>query len=98
MTKKIGYYQNNSINLSLNENKIGNISLYPNPSSDKIYIDGLNEKDFYFKIFDNNGKIVISEKGENNKGIPIQKLEQGSYNIVLIQNEKEIAHFTFIKQ
>lgn len=89
---------NNSINLSLNENKIENISLYPNPSSDKIYIDGLNGKDFYFKIFDNNGKIVISEKGENNKGIPIQKLEQGSYNIVLIQNEKEIAHFTFIKQ
>ena len=60
-----------------------NIIIYPNPSSDMIYIDGINSQK-NIELFDLTGRKIISQNYKN--GINISDLNRGIY-ILNIQNQ-----------
>ncbi len=70
------------------------ITVYPNPVSDILFINA-NLENAEIQIFDNLGKIVISEKLDNNS-IDVSILKSGSY-IIKIQNNSIIKFNHFIK-
>lgn len=72
-----------------------NFSVYPNPASTEINIDGSVEGASYV-VFDLKGEIVLQGDLKNNK-IAVQGLAQGAYQIVLIQANNRIFK-TFVKK
>jgi surface protein len=72
----------------------GELSIYPNPATDIIYVKNSNAKDF--KIIDMSGRIVSSGDLVNEQ-INIQDLIPGNYMIQLIMKEKTISS-KFIKK
>jgi minor extracellular serine protease Vpr len=74
------------------ENQTG-ISIYPNPASQQLNIKFDNSfKNLSYTIYDNSGKIVLSDKLNNiNKGdiktINLGNLPNGIYNVKLYNNE-----------
>ncbi|NLL28335.1 MAG: T9SS type A sorting domain-containing protein [Bacteroidales bacterium] len=72
------------------------ISLYPNPASNYINIDGLEGKEQIF-VIDNSGRIVKSvNANEAMQTISIDDLPQGLY-LVTIRKENKIEVLKFIK-
>lgn len=64
------------------------LSVYPNPASDRLFISGL-DKPATVKIYTTNGILVVSEVlNKNVNEIPISKLEDGVY-IVKITSENK---------
>lgn len=70
----------NNLNTPLIENK-SSLILYPNPSSNFIHINKTNDdKVERIRVFDLNGRLVISLSNEDNDGkIDISKLNKGVY-------------------
>ena len=72
-----------------------NISIYPNPATDFIYIKNVKEN-YNYKIFDLSGKLI--NKGKiNAEKINIQYLSNGQYILQLELNGK-IKNLNFIKK
>lgn len=82
--------------IGINETASPTISLYPNPASDYINIDGLDGKE-QISIIDNSGRIVKSlNANEAIQTISINDLAQGTY-LVTIRKENKIEVLKFIK-
>lgn len=63
---------------TLQENDHGGLYVYPNPASDVIYFEGLNNE--IVTIYDASGKLVITFKPYQNTGsIDVSKLKSGIY-------------------
>jgi hypothetical protein len=81
-----------SVLTGINDIKNSNIKIYPNPTNNIIYIEGLdNNKSNTIQIFDVQGKLVltktINEKGtidlsELNKGVYVIKVGEVAQRIV----------------
>lgn len=80
-----------------NINKTGNnISIYPNPASSVLHING--EEIQCISIYDFNGEIVYKTNNLKNKeAIPIQQLKTGIYT-VQVTSGKKISIHKFIKK
>ncbi|MDR6464444.1 BspA family leucine-rich repeat surface protein [Chryseobacterium sediminis] len=72
----------------------GELSIYPNPATDIIYVKNSNAKDF--KIIDMSGRIVSSGDLVNEQ-INIQALIPGNYILQLYSNDN-IQNLKFIKK
>ena len=73
------------------------MKIFPNPSSDYIYLPiDLSENYSYF-IYDLSGKIVISDYLAKQNKIEIKDLINGFYSIKLLSNKK-IYVGKFLKQ
>jgi hypothetical protein len=77
-----------------NQSGISDITLYPNPSSNNIYIDLTSEEagDIQFRIFDMTGKLIQQETVSHNGGslhyqTSVNDLAKGIY-IMRIQTNK----------
>lgn len=82
----------------LEELNSANISIYPNPAQDIVYIEGINILNKEITIIDVVGKKVISSKVRSNKQkIDISSLTQGLYFIQLNDGNDTITH-KFIKK
>jgi len=68
----------NSDLLSVSEFNENNIKIFPNPVSNNLFIDLNNEQLLSAKIFDINGKIILTS---NNNVINLTKLDNGTYII-----------------
>lgn len=68
------------------------LSLYPNPASNQIFIDGLGEPTNY-KLFDLNGRLLQQGNYANRESIELRDLEQGVYFIQINNNTLK-----FVKQ
>lgn len=55
--------------------------IYPNPSTDKIYISNLKEDNTLIKIYDINGRLVLENKISNQEYLNISTLSKGIYQI-----------------
>lgn len=79
--------------LSIPENEMASIAMYPNPTSDYLFVKGLTNKVAY-KIYDGLGRVI--EKGSigaNNDKINVNALSQGVY----LLNLEGYKTRTFIK-
>jgi len=91
------YYasHNPNNNLSNHKKKLDELTIYPNPSNNLIYIDG-DYSDLTARIFDLNGKILAQEivKSEMN----IFQLKNGVYFIELSNEINKKIHKLIIKK
>jgi len=74
--------------------------VYPNPSSDflSLKIENYDNKSLSYKLFDNNGKLLESNKVTSNETIIlIANLLPNLYFLKVIDNGKEIKTFKIIK-
>ncbi|MFV0469579.1 MAG: T9SS type A sorting domain-containing protein [Dysgonomonas sp.] len=81
---------------SITQNKANDISLYPNPASDFIYINV--DKDASISLFDMCGHILFSKQlitGTNN--IDIRQLAVGQY-LVKVMKENAVKQYIVIKK
>ena len=69
----------NSVSVEENSKKIQLI--YPNPSTDKIYISNLKEANTLVKIYDINSRLVLESNVSNKEYIDISKISKGIYQI-----------------
>jgi len=75
-------------------------SVYPNPASDFLTLETENydNKSLSYKLFDNNGKLLESNKVTSNETIIlIANLLPNLYFLKVIDNGKEIKTFKIIK-
>jgi hypothetical protein len=67
-----------------------NVTVFPNPSHDKLYLKFEDEKQsaYYVTIFDAVGRaILMLPKPELQGGIDISKFSKGNYSIVITENK-----------
>ncbi len=69
--------------IGINENKYSNdVSIYPNPATDKIEIECLDNNEINISIYNLIGKLVLQKEFDNNKtDIDIGSFETGMYII-----------------
>lgn len=82
---------NNASTLSTLENDELDLEIFPNPTSNILFIDGLKTPNDYI-IVSNDGKTVL--EGETLSQIDISLLRKGAYSLVLGEGQKRIP---FIK-
>lgn len=71
---------NVSTSVGLNNSPLSNLSVYPNPATNKILIQSLDNSDFYqIQIIDLKGKILKDLKLIENSEIDIQDLPKGIF-------------------
>ncbi|MBI5538961.1 MAG: aryl-sulfate sulfotransferase [Bacteroidia bacterium] len=88
-------YECSTTNIKIINNKENNISVFPNPGSDKIYIKGLVTS-YSYKIYDITGKILITGNSNNEQNINISKLTDGIY-FIKINSDNIVETFKIIK-
>lgn len=70
------------------------LSIYPNPTSEKIYIEYQGAKDLPFKIFNAMGtEVMCGSSAGNQEGINLSKLDQGIYYIVIGEDKGTFMKF-----
>jgi hypothetical protein len=89
-----GYLVRELSSIGISENQNLHLTISPNPSSDRLKIEGLNSNSTY-EVVDQMGKIVQSGSVINNE-INIEKLASATY-ILSIKQENEIVHLRFLK-
>ncbi|SHL75905.1 BspA family leucine-rich repeat surface protein [Chryseobacterium polytrichastri] len=82
-------------NLSTSENSLSQISIYPNPAQDIVYVKNLSDAK-NFIITDLSGRIITKDTFQNDH-INISNLIKGSYILQIIAKDK-IHTFKFIKK
>ena len=80
----ITVYPVDGCELSINNNDFDQIFIYPNPTENMVFIEGLNEN-FEVYVFDNFGKLVMTKI--NQKEIDITGLASGNYIFKVISGE-----------
>ena len=95
-------YQKNCIQcdplLSSELNSLDNeIVVFPNPANDFIYVKGIAQKEYFFKIRDINSKIVLQLKITESQNIDISKLSPGVYFYEVIDLNNKTDKGKFIK-
>jgi len=81
------------------------LNIYPNPTSDFIYLDfkSLSREHFQILLIDSNGKLIkqeafVTNEGGNHKKIGVQSISRGVYQIALQKEDGTFIHRTrFIK-
>ena len=75
-----------TIGLEKVENEISEITLFPNPSNDKVNISFIStaENNLTITVFDVSGRQIISQQattteGQNNLGLDVSQLQTGFY-------------------
>lgn len=87
--------------LSVSENAENiNLSVYPNPSTDYLYLTSSDENsDLSYQLFDMNGRLLKSEKiTENQTNIDMQGLVSATYFVKVNQGNKTVKTFKIIKR
>jgi hypothetical protein len=76
------FYSEKSIT-SLDE-VISDLSIYPNPVDDVLYIEGLSDQEYMYVIYDMLGNMLLkTEKIRNQEGIILSAIPEGAYILVL---------------
>ena len=82
----------------IDENKEINLSLYPNPVSELLNVNGKDLDGTQWNIINSQGqKIKTGILMKNNMSIPVNDLNHGYYLIRLITTDHQMVHKAFIK-
>ncbi|MBW1294896.1 S8 family serine peptidase [Aquimarina litoralis] len=89
-TDQLGYgipnFKNIVQSLSVNENELEGIRVYPNPVNDKLFFDVTATKSLKIRIFTAEGKIVKSETLKDINAISLDNLSTGLYVVEMISD------------
>jgi len=80
-------------NLGVDDDYLSNISIYPNPVIDKLFIQGLSNP-LKISIYNVLGKLVLAEI--TSKDIDVKQLSKGIYILKIVDEQKETVR-KFIK-
>lgn len=72
-----------NVALSVEDMANSQISIYPNPASEKIYVKGFDRKNASFEIINTEGRKVLDAELKNNESIDISTLVPGIYYLTL---------------
>lgn len=72
------------------------ISIYPNPTTDKFYIIGIEDQTT-IRISSLNGKLISEKKVANHEAISVQNLPAGTY-LIGINSKETIIHYKLVKK
>lgn len=86
-------YNNASLS-TIESTKTSKIIIYPNPTSDRFFVQGLNSGNI--QVYDLNGRIVINEK-YNEKGINVSALSKGVYVVKITDKNINFSEKLIIK-
>ena len=80
-------------------NNAGNIAVYPNPATNDLTIGvlGLQTTNFYLRIYDVVGSLVLEKNFNNKTSIDVSAFPRGVY-VVEVRTEKGIAVQKFLKE
>ena len=74
------------------------ISIYPNPAANWLTIKSFNLQDAKVKIFDINGRLIVSEiLNGNSNSLNVENLQTGTY-ILKIEDKNKVQTKRFVKQ
>ncbi|SFI16695.1 T9SS type A sorting domain-containing protein [Halpernia frigidisoli] len=74
-----------------------NLSIYPNPTSDLLFIRAVNEKVESISIFDMSGKMIFSDSGPSKLRVNVHNFPSGAY-VILLKMPTSTKTFKFIKK
>jgi Secretion system C-terminal sorting domain/FG-GAP-like repeat len=74
------------------------IILFPNPSNDKIFINGTHVDSFHYQIISVNGSILFENSGKAGEAIDVSILASGLYFIQIETEDSKTSVKRFIKQ
>jgi hypothetical protein len=95
--------ESKTIDILMDENN--QISIYPNPASDKLQLlfDDVKASRMELNIIDQLGRkmmshSIITKAGTNQFTLPLQSLAEGMYFVQLLENKSVVAHLPFVKK
>lgn len=77
---------------AVEENGTTNITIYPNPSKDMIYINGIITENFFANIFDIQGKLILTNKNMQNNSVDISSLANGIYFLEIVDMQTKVRY------
>ncbi|MCF6349596.1 MAG: S8 family serine peptidase [Flavobacteriaceae bacterium] len=82
---------------NVNDNELASLTLYPNPSKDKIHLNGINDENTRnIQIFNTLGELILSKK-MNTTSFSVKDLNDGVYLVVLNFDNLNTKTFKIIK-
>ncbi len=98
VTAASGFFYSNTI--QLNNAPLSNMQILPNPATDKIMLTGNTDPIRQVIIYNQMGQAVFSMQGSGNNSlqIPVEKLQNGLYNLRVLSDKEQIQNLRFIKQ
>lgn len=95
LTQKLYRFDNGSFTaLDVKEYTKNNIKIFPNPTQEILYINGIDIKQI--SIIDINGKVLLDQKKSSNQ-IFIKELITGTYILKIVSTNNTIITKSFIK-
>jgi len=82
----VNVFNNQKITLSINDYLKETISIFPNPSSDRIFFKGTSSENFLVAIYDILGKKILETSKTTNSSLNISELKSGVYFLKLGNN------------
>ncbi len=84
------------IKTGIDPEKQNSISIYPNPTTDKFYIIGIEDQTT-IRISSLNGKLISEKKVANHEAISVQNLPAGTY-LIGINSKETIMYYKLVKK
>lgn len=81
--------------VSTQNSYLPSINVYPNPVTNYLEVEGINNSNNTYRIFDVSGKLLDTGQIQNNQ-IEVQNLNNGYY-ILSIESEQKKYNFPFVK-
>lgn len=74
------------------------VTIFPNPTSDVLYIKSSFYQDISYSLFDTQGKLVLKNVlCETVTQIQLNQLAPGAYSLSIHNKREQLKHFKFIK-
>ena len=87
-----------NLNSTLNTNELDkNLSIYPNPTSDILFVRAVNEKIESISIYDMSGKVILTDSSTSKLRVNVRAFPSGAY-VILLKTPTGNKTFKFIKK
>lgn len=96
----IGAYENQHVYVNINNSHISeDINLYPNPGTNQLYIEILDEmKDCFFDLFNGQGTLVIHQRiDKTNLILMTDNLPSGVYHYIIYNQNRIFKNSSWVK-
>lgn len=92
----LGLSPNNLSGVGIKDQEIGQIGIYPNPTSDNLRLENIDSKILNVSVFNATGQLVLESSITNNT-VEVSSLRQGIYQL-MVATEDGLYTNTFIKE